>query len=458
MDQQTALGKLPVGKLLLKYSIPAIIGMIVNALYNVVDRMFIGNIPGIGEAAIAGVVITMPIVTIILGFSMLVGIGTTSYISIKLGEYKREEAERALGNGFIVASIMGIILMIIGLLCADNLLEIFGGDEVTIPYGEAYINIFLLGTIFNVLGFTFTSIMRADGNPKMSSICMIIGCGLNIVLDALFIFGMNMGIEGAALATIFSQTVTALIGLWYFTKGKSNLKIKKSYFKLEGLVVKNILLIGIAPATMQMAISLVQAIMNNILGRTGGQVAVASMGVITSITMLVLMPIFGINQGAQPIIGYNYGAKKYRRAKQTSLLALGSATIILVAGFIMIQLIPGMFVRMFDGSGSIEGVAVPGLRLYTLTLPIVGVSIMGSNYFQAIGKAKIATFLSLLRQVIVLIPVIYISSSIGGLTGAWLAQPISDVICTLIVGITLLKEFKSYQIAKMEGTVQSENS
>ena len=213
-----------------------------------------------------------------------------------------------------------------------------------------------------------------------------------------------------------------------------------------------------APATMQMAISLVQVVMNNVLNRTGGQVAVAAMGVISAVTMLVLMPIFGINQGAQPIIGYNYGAKNYRRAKETSILSMIAATIILTIGCIIIEIMPGFFVRIFDGTGEIAPVAVPGIRIYVLTLPILAVSIMGSNYFQAIGTAKVATVLSLLRQVLVLIPVIYIASSIGGLTGAWCAQPISDVICTVIVGSVLIKEFRSYKENSHEVLLKSQTS
>lgn len=454
MDRQTELATQPVPKLLLKYSIPAIIGMIVNALYNVVDRMFIGNIPGIGSLAITGVGITMPIITIILGFSMLIGIGATAYISIKLGEGKKEEAEKVLGNAFILAIITGIILTIIGVLFASTLLGVFGGNQDTIPYGVTYINTILIGTIFSVLGFVFTSIMRADGNPKMSAICMVIGCICNIILDAILIFMFNMGIQGAAIATVISQLLTTIIGIYYFTKGKSQLKIKRVDLKLKNSIVKNILIIGAAPCAMQIAVSLVQAVMNNVLDQTGGQEAIGAMTAISAIVMLVLMPIFGMNQGAQPIIGYNYGAKNYKRAKNTNILAMISATIILIIGFIILQAAPGAFVRLFDGEGSIESVAVPGLRLYTITLPILAISIMGSNYFQAIGKARVATLLSLLRQVIVLIPVILIMSRIGGLTGVWLAQPISDIICAVIIGFILMKEFKSYPITKEESDVQ----
>lgn len=447
MSRDIELSNEPIGKLLIKYSIPAIIGMLVNSLYNVVDRIFIGNIPNIGYLAITGVGITMPILTIILGLAMLVGIGATSLISIRLGQGKKEEAEKVLGNAVTIAVIMGIILMICGMLFAGELLGAFGGNEQTIPYGKKYIDIFLVGTIFNVSSFVFTSIMRADGSPKMSAACMIIGCVINVILDAVCIFGLNMGIQGAALATIISQVVTAVIGLYYFTKGKSNLKLHKENLKLKGFIVKSIFVIGTAPCVMQLAISLVQVVMNKVLNETGGQIAIGAMTSISAIVMLVLMPIFGINQGAQPIIGYNYGAKNYERAKKASLLAMGFATVILVIGFAIIQLAPATFIKMFDGDGTMLEIATPGLRLYTITMPILAISIMGSNYFQAIGKAKMATFLSLLRQVVILIPVILIMAKVGGLKGVWLAQPMSDMISTIIVGAILIKEFKSYKVA-----------
>lgn len=444
MEHQLELANESVGKLLLKYSIPAIIGMLVNALYNVVDRMFIGHIPGIGNLAITGVGITMPLITIILGFAMLVGIGATAAISLKLGQGRKQDAEQILGNASVVAVVMGIVLMIISLVFSGRLLMLFGGTEETLPYGTTYINVFLLGTVFNILGFTFTSIMRADGNPKMSAALMALGCILNIILDAVFIFILNMGIMGAAWATIISQCFTAVMGIWFFTKGKSNLKIKKENFKIKSEIVKEMMVIGAAPCAMQLAVSLVQVVMNNVLKQTGGSDAIGAFTAISSICLIVLMPIFGINQGSQPVIGYNYGAKAYQRSKKASILSMAAATVILIAGFIMIQLMPGVFVRMFDGEGAIMEVAEPGLRLYTLTLPILALPIIGSNYFQAIGKAKMATLLSLLRQVIILIPVIIIASKIGGLKGAWLAQPISDLISSTIVCILLIREFKSY--------------
>ncbi|WP_070000765.1 MATE family efflux transporter [Cellulosilyticum sp. I15G10I2] len=455
MDRQKELSEQSIIKLLVKYSIPAIIGMLVNALYNVVDRMFIGNIPGIGALAITGVGITMPIITIILAFALLISAGATASISIKLGQGKRDEAEVILGNAVSLSVLIGFILTILGIIFSGQLLMLFGGSENTIQYGITYIHIFLLGTTINLVGFALNHIMRADGSPKMAAIVMVSGCLLNIVLDALFIFVLGMGIAGAAAATIISQILTAILGIIYFTKGKSHLKIKKQNLKITLPCIKPILAIGSAPFMMQIAISLVQIITNNTLKATGEEIAIGAMTAIMSIMMLILMPLFGINQGAQPIIGYNYGAKNYQRSKKALLFSVLGGTIILIVGFIIIETMPNTLIRLFDGEGAMIDIAVPGLRIYASTMPILAVSIVGSNYFQAIGKAGIAMFLSLLRQVIVLIPMLFMLSSVWGLTGVWLAQPVSDIICTGVIAGFLLKEFNTYKASTQSMELES---
>lgn len=457
MDRQKELGEQSIGKLLIKYSIPAIIGMLVSALYNVVDRMFIGHIKGVGALAITGVGLTTPIITIILAFCLLISAGATANISIKLGQGRRDDAEKILGSAVSLAVILGVILTITGVLFGDKLLMAFGGSENTIGYGIAYINIFLLGTVINLVGFSLNHIMRADGSPKMAAMSMVAGCLLNVVLDALFIFKFDMGIEGAAIATVISQTLTAVIGIIYFTKGNSHLKIKKENLKLSLTFIKPIMAIGAAPFMMQIAISLVQVITNNALRATGEEIAIGAMTAIMSIVMLVLMPIFGINQGAQPIIGYNYGAKNYKRSKKALLFSMAGASVILVIGFIIIQTMPHVLIRLFDGEGSIEAIAVPGIRIYSATMPILAISIIGSNYFYAIGKAGIAMFLSLLRQVLILIPMILILSRVWGLTGVWLAQPISDLVCTVVIGGFVLREFNSYKTLSKDVKLQLES-
>ena len=444
MKDQKLLGEESELKLLIKYSVPAIIGMLVNALYNIVDRIFIGHIPGVGPMAITGVGITMPIMSILLGFGMLIGIGATANISIKFGQNKRKDAEKILGNSVVLITIISLVLTIIGIVFANSILHLFGASEATIFYAKEYINVILLGTIFNLMSFSLYSTIRADGNPKMSAAVMVLGCIINVILDAVFIFVFNLGIKGAALATVISQIVTTLIMLYYYTLGGSNLKLKLETLKLDWGLVKIVLAIGVAPFSMQMAASVVQVIANNALRMYGGDLAIGAMAAISSIAMIFLMPIFGINQGSQPIIGYNYGAKKYERAQKTVKLAMIAATTILVLGGILIQAFPALVISMFNSDPKLLEIGVPGLRIYLFMMPIIGISIIGSNYFQSIGKAKLATFLSLLRQVILLIPLTLILPKIAGLglTGVWLAGTLSDFLSTIITGLFIIKEFK----------------
>ncbi|MBB6625208.1 MATE family efflux transporter [Clostridium gasigenes] len=445
MNKQDYLGEAPIYKLLIKYSIPAIIGMMVNALYNVVDRMFIGRIPDIGKLAMAGLGVTMPIVTIMLAFGMLVGIGTAANISIKLGQGNREDAEKIIGNALTLGVVIGIGITAIGIIFGGKLLLLFGASESTLPFAKAYINIILLGSIFNIVSFALNSSIRSDGNPKKSAIIMVVGCLVNIILDALFIFVFGFGIEGAAFATIISQAITAIWTVLYYTKGSSNLKLKKENLKLDKRLVKMIFAIGSAPFAMQLASSLVQVIANNTLKTYGGDLAIGAMATISAISMMFLMPIFGINQGAQPIIGYNYGAKKYDRANKTYLLSMGVAMVVLVVGFIIIQIFPRAILGLFNKDEELMKITIIGVRIYLSMLPIVAISITGSNYFQSIGSVKKAMFLSLLRQIILLMPLLIILPKWIGLKGVWLAQPVSDVLAVSITLVFLINEFKKHK-------------
>ena len=452
MSHQELLGKEKIGKLLLKYSVPAIIGMLVNALYNVVDRIFIGNIPGVGSLAITGVGVTLPITTIILGFSMLVGVGATTTISIRLGQGKREEAEKVIGNAITLSAIIAIILTVIGLVFGELILSKFGASESTMQYAKDYIYIILIGNIFNMVAFALNNTIRGDGNPKLAATIMIIGCLTNIVLDAVLIFVFNLGIQGAAIATVISQLITAVIGLRYYVSGKSNLKFVKSTLKLDKAIVSKILAIGAAPFAMQIAASLVQVIANNVLSTYGTDMAIGAMATISSVSLMCLMPIFGINQGAQPIIGFNYGARQVDRAQKAYKISLIVATIILCVAFVLVQSFPETIIGIFNKDPKFMDISIKGLRIYLLMLPIVGISITGSNYIQSIGEAKIAMFLSLLRQVILLIPFILILPRLFnlGVNGVWIAQPLSDVISSVITVVILVKTMRKMNSEKVE--------
>lgn len=448
MSNQKHLGDAPIGKLLLQYSIPAIIGMVVNALYNIVDRMFIGNIPDIGSLAITGVGITMPIMTIVLAFGMLIGIGTTANISLNLGKGNRTTAENLLGNAFTLSIIVGLAIAITGTIFANPILNLFGASENTLFYAKEYIGIILLGCTFNILSFALNSTVRADGNPKMSSITMVIGCGANIILDYLFIFVLNLGVKGAALATIISQAITFFIILYYYTAGNSNLKLKIENFKLKKHLVTMTFAIGIAPFATQIANSLVQVIANNALKTYGSDLAIGAMTVISSLNIIFMMPIFGINQGCQPIIGFNYGAKKYERAKEAFKYATIAACVICIIGFISIQCFPTQIISLFNNDPELTTLAIKGIRIYLLMMPVVGINIVATSYYQSIGKAKISMFVSLLRQVILLIPFTIILPKFIGLDGVWAAGACADSLSVIITLILLKKEFK--QLDKMQ--------
>ncbi|CEN81881.1 MAG: MATE family efflux transporter [Paeniclostridium sordellii] len=450
MQNEQILGTQSIPKLLLKYSVPAIIGMMVNALYNVVDRIFIGNIPGAGPLAITGVGICLPIMTIILAFSMLVGIGATTNISIKLGQGKRDEAEKIIGNSITLAIVIGFIITILGILFCEPILRVFGASDSTLPYAKDFIYIILGGTIFSMLGYTLNTTIRGDGNPKLSAIIMIVGCLTNIILDAVLIFVFHLGIKGAAIATVIAQLVTAVWGLSYYVKGKSNLKFKKSSLRLDKNLVKPVFAIGSAPFAMQLATSLVQVISNNALKTYGGDLAIGAMATVSSIALMISMPIFGLNQGAQPIIGFNFGAAKYDRANKAFKLSAIVAVIIMTTGWLLIQTVPQLIVGMFNRDPKLMEMSVTGARIYLLMLPIIGISITGSNYIQSIGKAKTAIILSLLRQVIILIPMILLLPKFLGLDGVWYAQPVSDFLATVITIIILYREFKSQQKVNRE--------
>ncbi|MBU5335453.1 MATE family efflux transporter [Intestinibacter bartlettii] len=444
-DSKQILGTEPVGKLLFKYSLPAIIGMLVNGLYNVVDRIFIGNMPGVGPLAITGLGVTMPITTILLAFGMLLGVGTATNISIKLGQGRKDEAERLLGNALTLAVIIGLAIIVIGSMFADQILELFGASPESLVYAKAYVSVVLLGAIFNLTAIIFNSTIRGDGNPKLSATIMVVGCVINIILDALFIFVFNMGIKGAAFATIIAQFVTATWGLIYYTKGKSNLKLHKNNLKLEKSLVVTIIAVGAAPFAMQLAASCVQIISNNALRTHGGDLAIGAMATINSIITIVGMPIVGISQGAQPIIGFNYGCEKYDRVEKTLKLAVMAATIGLTVGWLVVQFFPQPIVNMFNKDANLVAISVDGVRKYLSMMPLIGMSMIGSNYIQSIGHAKQAMFLSLLRQVILLVPLMLILPKFLGLNGVWFAQPTADVISCIVTFIIVRKEIISHR-------------
>ncbi|WP_195972001.1 MATE family efflux transporter [Clostridium thermobutyricum] len=454
MTKENKLGTEKVSKLLISFSVPAIIGMLVNTLYNIIDRMYIGNIEGVGKLAITGVGITMPIMTIILAFGMLVGIGTASRISIFLGKGDKETAEKHIGNAFVLIIIFSILITIIGLAFLDKILVVFGASSSTEIYARQYMQIIFAGTIVSMLSFGLNHSIRSDGSPKIAMLSMLIGAIINIILDPILIFVFNLGVRGAAIATVISQFVATIWILYYFTKGQSSIKLKKENFKLKKYIVLSIFSIGISPCSMQIAACIVQVIANNSLKHYGGDLAIGAMTIVQSIGMIFLTPIFGLNQGSQPIIGYNFGAKKYKRVKTTVFYGAITATIIVTIGWLVVQLAPQLLIKIFNNDPELLEIAKNGLRIYLLFIPVIGLQIISSNYFQSVGKAKISMFLSLLRQVILLIPFMIILPRIFGLNGIWMAGAISDLLSAIITCCIFYNSLK--KLNKENDNIQKE--
>jgi putative MATE family efflux protein len=459
IDRQKRLANESVLKLLVSFSIPAIIGMLVNALYNIVDRIFIGKMEGVGQYAITGVGLNFPIMTVIMAFAMLAGIGAAATISIRLGQNKKDDAEKILGNAFVLSLIFSVFVTIVGLFSIDKLLPIFGASENTFGYAKDYIVIILAGTVFNITAFSMNHCIRAEGNPKRAASTMLVGAVLNTILDPLFIFTFNMGVKGAALATIISQAASAAWVLSYFLTGKSSLKLRLSNLKLIPNIVKSIFSIGISPFSMQIAASVVSITANKSLMTYGGDLAIGAMTVINSVSTLFLMPIFGLNQGSQPIIGFNYGAKSYKRVKDALKYAIMAGTSIVVVGFVLVQVFAPQVIQVFNNNAELVAIGSTGIRIYLFMLPVVAFQIVSGNYFQSVGKAKVSIFLSLLRQVILLIPLYIILPKIfGTLTSVWFAGPIADATASILSGIFLFRELRHLNDSHIAATENVSNA
>lgn len=450
MENQEALRNESISKLLVRYSVPAILAMMVTSLYNTVDRAFIGSIENVGALAISGLGITMPLFTILGAFCVAIAVGGSTNVSIKLGEGNKEEAEKVMGSTVALELAVGITMVLVGIFFLDKILYAFGASDQTIKYARDYMSIIFAGAWFNLPGFALNSCIRGEGNPKLAARMMITSCILNLILDPIFIFGFDMGIKGAALGTVICQLFIFSWSTYYFTLGKSNLKLKLKNIRLNNKLIKLILAIAMTPFFMEIAAGSIHLVTNKILKIYGGDLSIGAMTAVTSISLMFLMPIFGLSQGMQTIIAYNHGAKQPKRARQTLLLGILYGTIILTIGFILIKLFPEVFVGIFTKDETLMDMAVEGISINLITLPIVGVSVLGSVYFQSVGEAKKSIFLSLLRQVIILIPVIIITPKVYGLKGVWASQPIADFLAMFIVGLFLYKEFKEYKMNSEE--------
>jgi putative MATE family efflux protein len=444
MNATQALGQEPVGKLLWKFSLPAIVGMLVNALYNVVDSIFVGH--GVGEVGLTAVTIAFPIMLVLLAFGMLIGVGSSTLVSIRLGEHNKGEAEHILGNALTMIAVFSLVLSGIGLLWLDPLLIALGAEPEVLPYARTFTRIVLAGNVFMHVGFGLNTIIRAEGNPRLAMATMLISAILNTLLNPLFLFVMKLGIGGSALATVISQLVSSVWVLSHFLSKASVLKLRLHNLRPNWRIIKDIVAIGMSPFFMQLAASVVTIIYNFGLIRYSGDLGVAAMGIVNRVTMLMLMPIFGISQGAQPIIGYNYGAQQYDRVFEAVKKAIYAASGISLVGFLLVQVFPYQIVGLFNSNPQLIELGSRGLRIMLSMLPIIGFQVIAAQYFQAVGKAKYALLFTMSRQVLILIPMILLLPTIFGLTGIWLAGPAADVAAAVLTGAFLYWELRTLKV------------
>ncbi|MFV0472614.1 MAG: MATE family efflux transporter [Paludibacteraceae bacterium] len=438
------LANLPIGKLLWEYSLPAIVGTMVSSLYNVVDRIFIGQ--GVGALAISGLALTMPFMNFLIAFGMLIGAGAATCISISLGEKDYDKANKVLANAAILLLAIMIVVTCVSLVFMTDILMLFGGSKRTVGYAEDFMSIIIPAMLIGTFNHSFNNIMRASGYPRKAMLTMFISAGVNVILNPIFIFGFKWGIKGAAIATAIAMTVSCVWVMLHFFKKDSTIFFKKENFKLDKKIITSILGIGISPFSMQIAMSAVVVIINMSLIRYGGDLAVGAYGIFVSVIMLIVMFIIGLNQGAQPILGFSFGSKNYDRMFRTLKLTAIIATVISTLGFIVGMIFPKLVISAFTHDTELQQIAANGLRISVLVFPLVGSQIVFTNFFQSIGKAKIAMLLSLTRQVLFLIPLLFILPPIFKLNGVWYSMPLSDFLSTFVTTLTLILFIRKFKM------------
>ena len=443
MENRSMMGTTKIPSLLLKFALPATIGMLLNAIYNIVDRVFIGNSPDLGSNGLAGVTICFPIMMIMMAIALMCGVGGATLFSINLGEKNYQNVKKIVGNAFSLAIISAIILAVVVYLFIDPILINFGASTTVLPYAREYMQIILLGAVFQGINMTGNNLIRADGNPLISMLSIFLGTGINIILNPLFIYGFHWGMTGSALATITGQFISTIWIIYYFTKGRGNYKLTLSNMNLNRHLSLKILATGLPSFFIQTAGSVLNIVLNASLLRYGGDIAISAMGIVNSVQTLLLMPIIGINQGSLPIIGFNYGANNLQRVKETVKIAALMATLLCFIGFITVQLFSKEIIMFFNQEHELVALGSQMLRHWFLALPIIGFGIIGGNFFQSIGRVIPAIFLSLTRQLLMLVPLVLILGANFGLNGLIYAAPISDVLSTtltiILFSITIRK-------------------
>ena len=442
----TELGTKPIGVLLRQYAVPGIIAMTASSLYNMVDSIYIGHIPQVGSLSMAGLAVTFPLMNISTAFGTLVGVGAATMISVLLGQKNYSTANKVLCNDVTLNILTGLIFTLVTLLWMDPILRFFGATEASLPYARDYMFYIAIGNAVTHLYFGLNAIVRSSGNPKLAMGLTLFTVISNAILDPVFIFVLGMGIRGAALATVLCQTLSLCYTLWYFLDQKKFLHLPRSrkIFRVDWRIAKDSLAIGMGPFLMNLASCIVVLFINQQLVKWGGDLALGAYGIVNRVGVLFVMIVFGFNQGMQPIAGFNYGARQYGRVREVYILTAKWATLVCCVGFLVAELFPMQVASIFTNDPALEAIAAKGLRILFVAFPIVGFQMVSTNLFQCLGMVKKSVFLSLSRQLLFLLPGIYILPGIlQSEAGVWYSFPISDVIAsviTAVMGLNLLRK------------------
>lgn len=439
----TELGTEKISKLLRQYAVPAIIAMTASSLYNMVDSIFIGH--GVGTFAIAGLALTFPLMNLGAAFGSLVGVGACTSISVMLGQKNYDMARNVLGNVITLNTIIGLLYMVLVYIFLDPILAFFGGSEQTIPYAREYMEIILLGNVVTHMYLGLNAVQRAAGFPKEAMMATIFTVVINTILDPIFIYWFDMGIRGAAVATVIAQLLALIWLLRVFSNKNNVVHFAKGTYKLVPRIVKDILSIGASPFSMNMAACVVVIIINQGLQKYGGDLAIGAYGIINRIVFIFIMIVMGLNQGMQPIAGFNYGAKKFDRVHKVLVDTIICATCITTFGFLVAELFPNAFIKIFTTDQELIAISKKGIRIIFMMFPIVGFQMVTGNFFQSVGMANKSIFMSLSRQLIFLIPCLLILPNFFGLNGVWMSMPISDAFSSIIAAVLLTNQLKKFK-------------
>lgn len=442
------MGTESIGRLLMQYAVPAIIAMTASSLYNMVDSIFIGH--GVGAMAISGLALTFPLMNLAAAFGSLVGVGAATLISVKLGQRDYDTAQRVLGNVVVLNILLGTAIAVVVMWFLDPILYFFGGSEQTVGYARDYMQIILLGNVVTHLYFGLNAVLRSSGHPQKAMYATVGTVIINAVLDPLFIYGFGWGIRGAAIATVLAQLLALAWQFKLFVNKDELLHFHRGIFRLKRKIVFDSLSIGMSPFLMNLAACFIVILINQGLKKHGGDLAIGAYGIVNRLVFIVVMIVMGLNQGMQPIAGYNFGARLYPRVTKVLKLTIIYATGVTSFGFLVGMLMPDVVVSIFTSDAQLIEMSSRGLRIVVMFFPVIGFQMVTSNFFQSIGMAGKAIFLSLTRQLLILLPCLLVLPRFWGVEGVWYSMPVSDLLASLIALVMLVMQFRKFKVAAAE--------